>query len=355
MKKKILFWSATGALFILLIMLSKASRDLEYEVQQESTVSEHSRELENERGISTIVSIEDTYYYDLLENEKGNICALTDNTINGDLKNEPVIVWESSNGGEKWEELLYQPEEIGKHSDILAGALKCGKEGTEVFVVFSEYKDGEQSSRLYRITESYYKELNATEVFNRIGNMVWNISFVNDHVISIASGEQCALYDIKKQEVLKCLAYDAYTVGFLTMPEQFLVYGKEVLYCLDVETLEEKQPEENLKTFITSVYDKNESGGGNVFPPMDMHGNVIVCATAGAIYEYRDERMVQVLSIPSVVNGRNCLNGMMPVCKGKDNSYYVSAFTAGKTELHRIEVDREVKKEKFTIYCMALF
>ena len=106
MKKKILFWSATGALFILLIMLSKASRDLEYEVQQESTVSEHSRELENERGISTIVSIEDTYYYDLLENEKGNICALTDNTINGDLKNEPVIVWESSNGGEKWEELL---------------------------------------------------------------------------------------------------------------------------------------------------------------------------------------------------------------------------------------------------------
>lgn len=352
MKKKILLWGMIG---MFLLSVSGCGKQGVKEQQQENTGSDTVQELENAKGISTIVSIEDAYYYDLFENEEGKICALADNGISGGGKDAPVIAWESSDRGETWEELLYQPEGTEEHSEMLAGVLRDGEEGIEAFTVFGDYTDGgeEKSPQLFRITENDYEELDAGDVFEQTGNLVWNVSFVNDHVISVAAGERCVFYDIVKQEVLKSLSYDAYTVGFLSMPEQFLIYGEEIVYCLDTETLEEEEPEENLKQFVSFVYKENESGGGNVFPPMDIQGDRIICATAEAIYEYRDGETVLALSVPDTVNGGNSFNGMMPVCRGRDNSYYVSAQAAGSTELQRIEADQDTEKEAFTIYSLT--
>ena len=92
---------------------------------------------------------------------------------------------------------------------------------------------------------------------------MWNISFVNEHVISLAGGEECVLYDTDEQKIVKSLSYDSYTVGFLSMPKQFLVYGKEVAYCLNADTLEEQEADKSLQEFVASMYEKN---GDTVFP-----------------------------------------------------------------------------------------
>ena len=57
-----------------------------------------------------------------------------------------------------------------------------------------------------------------------------------------------------------------------------------------------------------------------VFAPMKAFGDTVMCVTTKAIYEYRDGRTVNVLSVPATVHGQTCFNGMSPVCKGKQNT-----------------------------------
>lgn len=86
---------------------------------------------------------------------------------------------------------------------------------------------------------------------------------------------------------------------------------------------------------------------------MDVMEDTVVCATTEAIYEYREGKTVQALSIPDIVNLGQPFNGMLPMCKGKDNTYYVGVFASGKTDLQRIEEDKETEKDAFTIYSLA--
>ena len=120
-----------------------------------------------------------------------------------------------------------------------------------------------------------------------IGNLMWNLNIVNDHVISLASGEQCVLYDTDKQEVLKSLTYDPLYRGISAYAEQFLVYGQEIVYCLNAESLEEEEAEEGLKKFVSDMFKENDS---SVMPPMYTDNDTVVCAVAEAVYEYRGWR-----------------------------------------------------------------
>lgn len=309
--------------------------------------------LENGIGISSEISIEDAYYYNLLANDAGDIFAFTDNFSGESSKDAPVIAWRSSDRGDTWEEALYWPEALQDGFELHAGVLRLGKDGLEAFAVFSEHADGTldgNANRLYRITENTCEELQAGEVFERLGGGVWNLSFVNEHVISLAGGEECVLYDTDEQKIVKSLSYDSYTVGFLSMPKQFLVYGKEVAYCLNADTLEEQEADKSLQEFVASMYEKN---GDTVFPPMNTYKDDIICVTAEAVYEYREGETVRTLSVPDMQNGGNSFNGMFPICKGEDNAYYVSGYAAKETRLWRLEADKETDKDVFSIYSLT--
>ena len=118
------------------------------------------------------------------------------------------------------------------------------------------------------------------------------------------------------------------------MKEQFIIYGKEIKYCLNAETLEEQEPEEGLEIFITEMWKEN---GSDVFPSMRAYDDCVICVTQKAIYEYRDGETVQVLAVPKYVRGGRFFNGMNPVCRDKDGTYYVNTLLAGETTLWRIE------------------
>ena len=77
-----------------------------------------------------------------------------------------------------------------------------------------------------------------------------NTGQVNDHVVSVAGTEQCVLYDTEQQKPLKTLSYDYCSAGFFSVKDQFIVYGNEIKYCLNKETLEEQEPEAGLKKFV---------------------------------------------------------------------------------------------------------
>lgn len=321
--------------------------------------------LENAVGVSSEISIEDAYYYNLLVNDAGDIFAFADSFSGGGSKDTPVIAWKSSDRGDTWEEALYQPDALQDSFQLQAGALRIGKDGLEAFAVFSEHAgesehadDSENAhetmdgntNRLFRITENTCDEFEAGEVFDQLGSGVWNISFVNEHTISLAGGEQCILYDIGQQKAVKSLSYDSFAVGFLSMPKQFLVYGKEIAYCLDAETLEEQEADKSLREFVAAMYEKN---GDMVFPPMNTYKDAVICVTAEAVYEYREGKTIQTLSVPDMLNGGNSFNGMNPICRGQDNTYYVSGFAAKETKLWRLEADKETDKDVFSIYSLT--
>ena len=44
---------------------------------------------------------------------------------------------------------------------------------------------------------------------------------------------------------------------------------------------------------------------------------------------------------------------MSPICKGSQNTYYLSALSAGETTLWRIEPDPEKETASFTIYSLT--
>ena len=76
---------------------------------------------------------------------------------------------------------------------------------------------------------------------------------VNDHVVSVAGTEQCVLYDTEQQKPLKTLSYDYCSAGFFSVKDQFIVYGNEIKYCLNKETLEEQEPEAGKRFMNTGM------------------------------------------------------------------------------------------------------
>ena len=323
--------------------------------QDQNTLSdmENDQPLENATGMSSVISIEDAYYYDILEDSEGNLLAVTDNDIIGENTGQPVIAWESSDKGETWKELICQPETVPQDSMFLSGVIREGKDGAEVFAVFEDHaEDVEEGggSHLLRITEAGYEELKTGEEFQETG-LIWDITFVNDHVLALGGSEQCAFYDIEKQEVLKSLSVDPMAVGFLPMEGQFVVYGTELVSCLDAETLEEEEPEEGLELFVADMFEKNNS---EVISPMCSYGDAVISATADGIYEYRDGKTVRSLTIPDTANGGKAFNVMFPMCKGKDNTYYVAGMPVRGTELLRIEEDKDAEggDGTFSIYSL---
>ena len=71
--------------------------------------------------LGSVISIGDSYYYDLLSSETGDIYALTD----GEAENgeKPVFVWKSSDQGENWEDEMQLPDTLPEDSYLLAGTL----------------------------------------------------------------------------------------------------------------------------------------------------------------------------------------------------------------------------------------
>lgn len=323
--------------------------------QDQDTLSEmeNDQPLENATGMSSVISIDGAFYYDILEDSEGKLLAVTDNYIIGENTGQPVIVWESSDKGETWKELICQPETVSQDSMLRSGAIREGKDGAEVFAVFEDQADDMEEgggSHFLRITETGYEELKTGEEFQETG-LICEIAFVNDHVLALGGSEQCVFYDIEKQEVFKSLSYDYMSSGFLPMEEQFVVYGTELVSCLDAETLEEEEPEKGLELFVADMFEKNNS---EVFSPMCSYGDTVISATADGIYEYRDGNTVRSLTIPDTANSGKPFNAMFPMCKGKDNTYYVAGMPVQGTELLRIEEDKDAEggDGTFSIYSL---
>lgn len=332
-------WGLFGILGMAFFMLAGCGQD-KNAAKDASLSAENETPIENGVGLASVISIEDAYYYnDLLTTEAGEVYALTDGTSEDGT--DPVLVWKSTDQGKNWEEVIKLPDTISTESYISTGALQVEKDDLSVFVVVSDLEDGTSDSggsRLLRITEKGSEELKAGEVFEKLGGSVWKISVVNDHVLSIAGIDKCVLYDITQQKELKSLSYDYGRAGFLSMKDQFIVYCDEIKYCLNAETLEEQEPEEGLEKFVEDMWEANAR---EVFAPMKAWNDTVVCVTRKAIYEYRDGRTVNVLSVPKTVHRGNSFNGMLPVCKGHQNTYYLSVFSAGNTTLWRMEPDLE--------------
>ena len=162
-------------------------------------------------------------------------------------------VWKSSDQGENWEDEMQLPDTLPEDSYLLAGTLQESTDGLEAFVIVSDPENSESDAggcHLMRVTEKKSEELNVGDLFTKIGGYAWNISMVNDHVVSVAGTEQCVLYDTEQQKPLKTLSYDYCSAGFFSVKDQFIVYGNEIKYCLNKETLEEQEPEAGLKKFV---------------------------------------------------------------------------------------------------------
>lgn len=344
-------WGLIGILGMTFFILAGCRQDKAAE-KDASLSAGNETPIENGVGLASVVSIEDAYYYnDLLTTDEGEVYALTDGT--SEEGTDPVLVWKSTDQGENWEKVIKLPDTIYAGSFISAGALQEEEDKLNAYVVVSDSDDSTSDSggnRLLWITEKGSEELNAGEVFEEIGGSVWKISVVNDHVLSIAGIDKCVLYDITQQKELKSLSYDYGRAGFLSMKDQFIVYCDEIKYCLNAETLEEQEPEDGLEQFVEDMWEANDR---DVFAPMKAWNDTVVCVTTKAIYEYRDGRTVKALSVPDTVHGGTSFNGMSPICKGSQNTYYLSALSAGETTLWRIEPDPEKETAAFTIYSLT--
>lgn len=344
-------WGLIGILGMTFFILAGCRQDKAAE-KDASLSAGNETPIENGVGLASVVSIEDAYYYnDLLTTDEGEVYALTDGT--SEEGTDPVLVWKSTDQGENWEKVIKLPDTIYAGSFISAGALQEEEDKLNAYVVVSDSDDSTSDSggnRLLWITEKGSEELNAGEVFEEIGGSVWKISVVNDHVLSIAGIDKCVLYDITQQKELKSLSYDYGRAGFLSMKDQFIVYCDEIKYCLNAETLEEQEPEDGLEQFVEDMWEANDR---DVFAPMKAWNDTVVCVTTKAIYEYRDGRTVKVLSVPDTVHGGTSFNGMSPICKGSQNTYYLSALSAGETTLWRIEPDLKKEATTFTIYSLT--
>lgn len=347
MKKKII--TGVCGCAVAAMLLSGCGSDGASEANTSSN-TESMASVENGTGKATNVSLNGAYYHDVLETSQGDLYILTDGEAED--SDESGIIWKSTDRGETWEAAFEQPAEVSQDAYPIAGVLHENESGVEAFVVISDTAEDDENAtqnRLFQITQKNTVELETGDVFEQLDGNVWDVAVVNDHVLSFAGSEQCVLYDTDAQSVVKSLDYDYYSAGMLSMKDQFIIYGDEIKYCLDADTLEDTEPSENLSAFIKNMWEKNDS---EVFPPMDSYDDAIICMTSDAVYEFRDDREVNVISIPDTVHGGACFNGMFPVCKGSQNTYYLSTFSASETTLWRLEPSEENETEDFTIYSL---
>lgn len=295
-------------------------------------------------GVGT-VDVEESYYYDLLASDTGEIYVLTDNDYDGTLTDYHAVAWKSTDQGDTWESILFQPDELNEESGLLAGDLREGESGIEAIVIIEEKDDKAEDgyvNRVYQITADSYIEYDMDEVYTRLGdqNYMFNVKYVNNDIIALIGTEECLLYDVNTQKVVKSLPYDL-TMGCLKTRDQFLLYGKEIFSCLNTETLEEQEPEEGLREFVQTMYEKNHN---NVFPPMAAWNDTVVCVTNSGIYEYKDGATTQITQLSNVVNEGRAFNGMLPICKTRDGKYYICTFSETGMSLWQIDGDKEELK-----------
>ncbi len=99
--------------------------------------------------------------------------------------------------------------------------------------------------------------------------------------------------------------------------------------------LEEQEPEEGLKKFVEDMWEANHR---EVFAPMKAWNSMRY--TNGNL-RIPDGKTVTALSIPDTIHGKTSFNGVMPVCKGSQNNYYLSVNSTGEITLWRIEPDTD--------------
>lgn len=293
-------------------------------------------------GIGATVDVGKSYYYDLLAGDMGEVYVLTDNDYEEELSEHHAVVWKSTDQGDTWEAVLFQPDELSEKSYLYAGDLREGENGVEAIVIMEE-DDGKSEdghvNRVYQITANSYMEYDMDEVYTQLGDQehLWSIKYVNNHVVALLGTEECLMYDINTQKVVKSLPYDL-TMGCLKTKNQFLIYGKEIYRCLNAETLEEQEPEEGLQEFVQTMCEKN---GNEIFPPMAAWNDTIVCVTRAAIYEYKNGEIIQTKQLSNAVNEGRGFNGLLPVCKAQDGRYYVCTLSNTGMSLWQIDDNKE--------------
>lgn len=296
-------------------------------------------------GAST-VNVGESYYYDLLAGDSGEIYALTDNDYYGELTEQHAIVWKSADQCDTWESVLFQPDDLNEESSLFAGDLREGPSGIEAVVIIQEDDpngNGSYTNRVYQVSADSFVEYNMDEVYALLGSQdhLFNVKYVNDHVIALIAAETCLLYDTDTQEIIKELPYDL-TMGCLLTQDQFLILGKEISACLDADTLEEQAPDPVLQEFVLTMFASN---GNDVFPPMQAQDDTIICVTATGIYEYCAGETKQIRQLSSAAAfGDHALNGLLPVCRGQENEYYVCIFGGTGMNLWKIDSDTEEMK-----------
>lgn len=302
-------------------------------------------------GIGAAVNVGESYYYDLLAGDAGEIYALTDNDEKNELTDHHALVWKSMDQGDIWEEVLSQPDELKEDSGLFAGDLRKGEDGIEAIVIMMEREDdnaeGGYVNRVVQITADSCTEYDMDEVYTQLGGQdhLRDVKYVNDHSIALVGTEECLIYDIDSQKVIKNLPYNL-RMGYLKTQDQFLLYGTEIYGCINAETLEEEEPEEGLQEFVQMMCKKNNAGTLDMlFPPMAAWKDTIVCVTKEAIYEYKDGEITQSKQLSSAVNNGHAFNGLLPFCKTGDGAYYVCTFDgAGGMSLWQIDGNKEEMK-----------
>ncbi len=296
-------------------------------------------------GIGAKVNVGHSYYYDLLAGNAGEIYALTDNDYDNELTDHHVIAWKSTDHGNSWETMLFQPDELKAGSSLTAGALREREDGMEAIAIFSDEEKehtGEYVVRVYQIAADSYKELDMEDVYTQFGNQnhLFAVKYVNDNTIALVGIEECLLYDLNTQKVIKNLPYDL-TMGCFNTQDQFLLYGKEIYTCLNTETLEEQEPEEGLQEFVKMMFEKNNK---EVMPPMTVWNDTIASVTKSGIYEYKAGEITQFKQLSDVVHDGKSFNGLWPICKTADGLYYLC--TIGDIEMSLWEIDGDKEELK---------
>lgn len=290
------------------------------------------------------VDVGESYYYDLVADDTGEIYVLTSNDDTGELTDHHVIVWKSRDQADTWEEVLSQPDELTEDSELLGGDLREGKAGIEALIIIEE-KDNKSEdgyvTRVYQIDADSYVQYDMSEVYAKLGDpsKLYNVKYVNDNTIALVGTKECLLYDTITQKVVKTLSCDL-TMGCLLTQDQFLLYGKEIYSCLDANTLEEQEPDKDLQVFVQTMYEKN---GQDVFPPMQVQDDTIICVTKTGIYEYQAGEITQMNRLSAAANEGRAFNGLLPVCKGNGGEYYVCVFGDTGMTLWQIDGNREEK------------
>lgn len=306
-------------------------------------------------GVGFKVNVGKSSYFDLLAGDTGELYTLTDNDYDSALTGYPVIVWKSTDQGNTWQEILTQPNGLDEDSSVaddlqmrepspIAGDLRMGENGIEAVVIVGGMHDDEQYNRVYQITEDSFVEYDMDEIYTLIGGVtnLFNIKYVNDHIIALVGVDKCVLYDINTQKVVKELPYDL-TMGCLKTQDQFLLYGTEIHSCINAETLEEQTPEEGLQEFVQTMFEKNFK---LVMPPMATWKDTIVCVTKSGIFEYKDGKTTQVRQPSRAINDGRPFNGLLPICKAGDDKYYISVFNFGSDGMSLWQIDGDKEEMK---------